>query len=473
LRKNHQEQLSLMEPWLGHEHAKELEAISGLLDANPMISVLATQDLVPAGTSKERGREGIRVRARISPLRRGRRGAWLARCVSEGIASLFRAGGTPPAGMHRRSNAGVILARALSGDLVVRAAVVRQMNGFSYRALAFHLQDSSTYRRFCRLGLADDAPKYAALACNIKALKPATWEAIHRIVLKEALARGVENGRKVRIDCTPVASPIHDPGDAWLLYDVVRVVARYLAKAKQLCGVVFSNRTRRAKRRMFGIHNAKKSSQRKRAYLDLLDVTVETLGFVPAALAKLNARTGEDWLEGMGLAAKLRHFEPLGWQVVDQTHRRVFEGEKVPASDKIVSIFEEHTDIIIKDRRAVHYGHKVCLSTGASALVLDCQILSGNPADSTLVEEVLNRHADIFGKVPRQAALDGGFASRANVKLAKENGVEDVCLSKRRGIEITDMVKSTWVYERLKRFRAGVEAGISFLKRCFGMDRCR
>ncbi len=225
--------------------------------------------------------------------------------------------------------------------------------------------------------------------------------------------------------------------------------------------------------RTLDVHNAKKSSQRKRAYLDLLDVTVETLGFVPAALAKLNARTGEDWLEGMGLAAKLRHFEPLGWQVVDQTHRRVFEGEKVPASDKIVSIFEEHTDIIIKDRRAVHYGHKVCLSTGASALVLDCQILSGNPADSTLVEEVLNRHADIFGKVPRQAALDGGFASRANVKLAKDNGVEDVCLSKRRGIEITDMAKSTWVYERLKRFRAGVEAGISFLKRCFGMDRCR
>ena len=34
------------------------------------------------------------------------------------------------------------------------------------------------------------------------------------------------------------------------------------------------------------------------------------------------------------------------------------------------------------------------------------------------------------------------------------------------------MVKSNWVYRQLKKFRAGIEAGISFLKRCFGLDRC-
>lgn len=419
MRKNHQEQPSLQERWLDHEHAKELEAISGLLDANPTIAALAAQDLVPPGASPDRGRNGM------------------------------------------------------TGDMVVRAAIVRQMNGFSYEELAFHLQDSSSYRRFCRLGLGDKPPSRTALGYNIKALKPATWEAIHRIVVKEGLQRGVENGRKARIDCTPVASPIHDPDDAWQLYDVVRVVARCLAKAKKLCRVKFSNRTRRAKRRMLNVRHAKKSAQRERAYRDLLDVTIETLEFVPAAVAKLRAHEGEDWLAALGLAIELEHYEPLGWQVLDQTHRRVFEGEKVPASDKLVSIFEPHTDIIVKDRRDVHYGHKVCLSTGASMLVLDCQILDGNPADSTLVGQMLERHKDMFGKAPRQAAMDGGFASKDNVVVAKGKGVKDVCFCKRRGIEITDMVKSAWVYKRLKHFRAGVEAGISFLKRCFGMDRCR
>ncbi len=419
MRKNHQEQPALLEPWLDHEHAKELKAISDLLDANPMIAELAAQDLVPVDASPERGRLGM------------------------------------------------------SGDLVVRAAVVRQMNGFGYEALAFHLQDSATYRRFCRLGLGDNAPGHSALGSNIKRLSPRTWEAVNRIVVAEGVRRKVENGRKVRTDCTPVASPIHDPDDAWLLWDVVRVVARNLAKAKKLCRIEFSNRTRRAKRRMLNVRHAKKSSQRQRAYRDLIDVTIETLEFIPAAVGKLHAYTGEQFAEAMGLAAALEHYEPLGWRVLDQTFRRVCEGNKVPATEKIVSIFEEHTDIIVKDRRDVHYGHKVCLTTGASMLILDCQILDGNPADSTLVAQMLARQKEIFGRVPRQVAMDGGFASKDNVKDAKKEGVKDVSFCKRRGIEITDMVKSLWVYKRLKRFRAGIEAGISFLKRCFGMDRCR
>jgi len=65
-----------------------------------------------------------------------------------------------------------------------------------------------------------------------------------------------------------------------------------------------------------------------------------------------------------------------------------------------------------------------------------------------------------------------GFASRENVKKIKAMGVKDVCFSKGRGMAITDMVKSSWVYKRLRRFRAGVEGVISFLKRVFGLDRC-
>ncbi len=35
------------------------------------------------------------------------------------------------------------------------------------------------------------------------------------------------------------------------------------------------------------------------------------------------------------------------------------------------------------------------------------------------------------------------------------------------------MTPSAWLYRQLKRFRAGVEAGISYLKRCFGLGLCR
>jgi hypothetical protein len=68
--------------------------------------------------------------------------------------------------------------------------------------------------------------------------------------------------------------------------------------------------------------------------------------------------------------------------------------------------------------------------------------------------------------------FDGAFASRDNLVATKQLGVEDVAFAKRRGIEITEMAKSTWVYRKLRNFRAGIEGIISFLKRTFGLDRC-
>ena len=425
MRTSHQEQPSLPPITLVHSHANELEAISSLLDEHPTIAKLATQALVPRGKSRRLGAGGM------------------------------------------------------SGDQVVRAAVLRQIIGCSYDTLAFHLQDSMTYQRFCRVGLGDKSPKKSTLARNIKRLGPETWEGIHWLVLGAARERGVEKGRKARFDCTVVDTPIHEPTDNSLLADAVRVLARLLVQARQRCDFPFHNRTRRAKRRALAAQNAKKAPNRKQAYRQLLAAARETIQYAEGALAPLRAFAADptvSWQEQMatlGLVDELTHYLPLAQQVVTQTERRVINGEKLSPDDKLVSIFEEHTDIIVKDRRETLYGHKVCLSTGPSSLILDCVVLGGNPADSTLVEDMLERHTRIFGRPPRQAAFDGGFASKANVTAAKGAGVKDICFSKRRGIDISDMVKSTWVYKRLKRFRAGIEGCISFLKRCFGLDRCR
>ena len=159
-------------------------------------------------------------------------------------------------------------------------------------------------------------------------------------------------------------------------------------------------------------------------------------------------------------------------KVIEQTTRRVINGEKVPANEKIFSIFEPHTDIIIKDRRDTYYGHKICLSGGPSNLITDCLIVEGNPADSTLTTEMLDRQERVYGHYPLKVALDGGFASKDNLKAAKKRGIKDVCFAKKRGLKEEDMCRSKRVYKRLRRFRAGIEAGISWLKRCFGLWTC-
>lgn len=96
----------------------------------------------------------------------------------------------------------------------------------------------------------------------------------------------------------------------------------------------------------------------------------------------------------------------------------------------------------------------------------------GNPADSTRTVPLVRRHRERYGFVPEQLSLDGGFASRANLEEVKELGVEDVVFRKSRGLKISEMVRESWIYRKLRKFRAGIEGVISFLKHVVGLRRC-
>ncbi|MGB5560857.1 MAG: transposase, partial [Sedimenticolaceae bacterium] len=125
-----------------------------------------------------------------------------------------------------------------------------------------------------------------------------------------------------------------------------------------------------------------------------------------------------------------------------------------------------------KGSRDIQYGHKLNLSTGRSGLILDVVIEEGNPADTERFLPMLDRHIAQYGKAPRQMAADGGYASIENLREAKELHVDDMAFHKKRGLTEEAMVKSPWVYRKLRNFRAGIEAGISCMKRAYGLGRC-
>ena len=248
------------------------------------------------------------------------------------------------------------------------------------------------------------------------------------------------------------------------------MLTRELKRIKKLgYAVSFANHRRKARRCQMEINYAKRQAKRIRPYKELLHVTEQTLAYAENAIRELSKlileKKGEQVLE------KLRHFTELGNKVVNQTRRRILQKETVPASEKVVSLFEEHADIIRKDNRKTHFGHKVTISVGRY-LILDCSVERGNPADTVLFGQMMDRVEAVTGRVPRQVAADGGFASKANLEAAKRRGVKDMCFSKKRGLKVEEMVKSQWVYRQLKKFRAGVEGKISQLKRGFSMGRC-
>lgn len=356
--------------------------------------------------------------------------------------------------------------RGMSAEQVARAAIVKQMFGFSYDELAFQLSDSIQLRGFCRLSHAEDAPGRSALQANIGAVRAETWEAMNKALVKHARDCGVEHGRWMRTDTTVIESNIHHPLDSALLWDGVRVLTRIMQRAHDKYGTTRTNFRRRAKRRMIGIVNAGRMDRRVPLYKDLLKVTRKTVCAAEHALEELTRA------RAIVYATQLAHFLPLVKVVIDQTERRVLLGESVPAEEKIVSIFEPHTDIIRKDRRGTYFGHKVTLSTGRSGMVLDLVIEKGNPADSTLTMRSAERHAKLFGAAPERVAFDGGFASKANHEALKSSGTAEVCFSKPAGVPVDEMTSTPRVRRILKRFRAGIEATVSFLKRSFGLSRC-
>ena len=150
----------------------------------------------------------------------------------------------------------------------------------------------------------------------------------------------------------------------------------------------------------------------------------------------------------------------------------MFNEEKVCAEQKIFSLFEEHTDIVIKGGRDIQYGHKLNLISGPSGLMLDLLIEQGKPADTDRLLPMIERHIEHYEKAPRQVAVDGGYASGATLEAVKSLGVSDMAFNKKRGLNIVDMAKSAWVYRQLRNFRAGIESNISCLKRAYGLTRC-
>jgi IS5 family transposase len=361
--------------------------------------------------------------------------------------------------------------QGLPAETVLRCALLKQQRQLSYEELAFHLEDSASFRAFARLPLAW-SPKKSVLHRTISAIRPETWERINRALIADARQQKLEEGAMVRIDSTVTAALMHEPSDSALLWDAMRLMLRLLRRAARLPeapAMRWHDRRRMAKRCATEIQYSRGKDHRRRLYRKLIAAVHATRAALQRAVSRLSGLSGgavERW------RGQVDHCLPLIARVLDQSERRVLRGQPVAAAEKLVSLFEPHADIIVKGSRDVQYGHKLNLVTGKSGLILDLVIEAGNPADAERFLPMLDRHIARCGAPPRQMAADGGYASRDNLQEAKARGVTDVAFHKKRGLAVAEMTQSPWVYRKLRNFRAGIEAGISCFKRAYGGGRC-
>jgi IS5 family transposase len=373
-------------------------------------------------------------------------------------------------------------------EVILRMLVVKHLYNWSYEDTETFVGDSITLRQFCRVYL-ESVPDDTTLIRWANLIQPETMHQLLDHVVAMAFRLKVTRGRKLRTDGTVVESNIHYPTDSSLLVDGVRVLSRTLqraravvqfavAEANQVAKEVFRNRSRSARNtarrigQMTRRGTEKLKGQYHCAYHKLVKVTRASVAQAKEVVELLAEAATQ---EAYKLSDQLEHFISLTEQVIDQAVRRVFEGEKVPADEKIVSLFEPHTYVIRRGKkdRPVEFGHKVWLDEVDGGIVSNYRVLKGNPIDQGQWVPSLERHLELFGRPPHQMSGDRGLYSPDNEALAEEAGVRRVILPKRgyRSRKRKEHEKQRW-FRRGRRYHQGVEGRISVLKRRHGLNRC-
>ncbi|MDQ3004146.1 MAG: ISNCY family transposase [Chloroflexota bacterium] len=369
-------------------------------------------------------------------------------------------------------------------DVVLRMLVVKRLYGYSYEETERTVRDSLSLRAFCRVYL-NDVPDDTTLIRWAKVIQAKTLEKFNQRIMQLAIERKVTRGRKLRTDGTVVESNIRPPSDSRLLADSVRVLARSIVRGQAILHSTgkkvqagFEDGTQQAKRLAHQIgeslRSKKEAAQRtgRQHYQELLALTDQTMTWAIQVEKQLGKQAQRN---AKRLAASITHFVPLAKQVIQQATRRVLQGEQVPASEKIVSLFEEHTDIIRrgKESHPVEYGHKIWLNEVEGGLVSDYRVLEGNPSDEQQWKPSLKAHLNTFHQPPRQASADRGLFSEPNEQFAHDLGVKHVILPKRgyRPPVRLKYERKAW-FVKGRHWHAGVEGRISVLKRAHNLGRC-
>lgn len=351
-------------------------------------------------------------------------------------------------------------------EQIVRAAIFKEMRGYDYRNLEYAQSDSRICATFIKLE-GRDPFSFQMYQKYISRIKASTLQKILYEINRFAIEEGYEDVMKIRTDTTVIESNIHYPTNNSLIWDCIKESHRLLESLKEeITTLDYRSYIKTAKQTYFKINVTNNEDKKTKLFTKQLITFTKCINQTSNAIKKNSSN-----ITVMAIQLSLKKLLSQMRKVHDISYRKEILKEQVSNEEKIFSIYEEHTDIIVKGQREVQFGHKIGLVSGSSNLFLDCEIVRGNPSDSTLLDGAVDRVIANYGIIPRDSVTDGGFASKDNVNKMREKGVVNVVFNKIVG-SLKNIVTSKNIETRLKKWRSGIEANISNLKRGFDVSVC-
>jgi transposase, IS5 family len=353
-----------------------------------------------------------------------------------------------------------------SVEQIVRGAIYKEIKGYDYRELEYAQSDSRICATFIKL---DERNPFCFQTFQkyISRISKETLDKVLVEIVKCAIEEGFEDIDKIRTDSTGIKSNIHYPTNNSLVWDCIHESHRLLTHLKEeVKELSFIDYTRSAKQTYFKINVTKSKDKQAELFKKQLITFTKAINQVSNIVKKNFVG-----LKAYIIVTQLEELLPLMEKVYSMTYRKQVLGENVPNDQKLFSIYELHTDIIVKGGREVLFGHKANFTTGKSPLIIDCDVPVGNPSDSSLLKPTLDRVMENYGITPRDFSADGGYASRDNSEYCKSKGLTNIVFNKITG-SLSNIASSLNMETRLKKWRSGIEAVISNYKRGFDMRVC-
>jgi transposase, IS5 family len=364
-------------------------------------------------------------------------------------------------------------------EVLLRLLILKHLYQWSYKETEGRVADSLVLRWFCRVAF-HEVPDASTLWRWEQTLQPETVHTLNDRVVQLAAQAKVTKGRKLRLDATCVQTNIHHPTDSGLLVDTVRVLSRFVQRAKGLLKEQGNNvqqlcrsRLRSARRVAQTLHRQlrrtveEKEAQQQALYQKLIQTTEQMVRQSRQVIAALGKRTEQ---QAKRLLHQAQQVLPLVERVITQTRTRVLEGKKMAAGEKVLSLFEPHTRAIPRHKGGalVEFGRHVILDEVEGGLVTRYQILE-HPTEHGQALEAVAHHQSLFEHPPNLVAGDRGVQSAETEERLKAAGVKCVAIPAAGKLSPErQALERSRPWRRGYRWRAGIEGRIASLRRDFG-----